>query len=85
MGEIETSLPLPFYVKEADAIVSTGSFRRKVSLPAPSKVIGCAKGQVVFDRERNDINPWEELTSVPLTQTGGVDYHGNMRNTISQH
>jgi len=39
-GKDGADLPLVFYVPEATAMVSTGSFERDVKLGAPTKVIG---------------------------------------------
>ena len=84
-GQTETEIPLPLYVEEATAMVSTGAFLQQLKLSAPSRVIGVSKGQLVRAREGPWVNPWEELTIIPMTQASGADYHGYTRHTCSEY
>jgi glycine reductase len=85
-GTNGTDLPLVFYVPEATAIVSAGSFEREIKLPTPTKVIGVEKGQLarlflgdpLFD-------PWSELTRDGWRDIiGGIDWFGSLRLTCKE-
>lgn len=81
--------PLPFYVPEATAMVSTGSFGHEVKLPAPSKVIGCKEGELVnqfIGPEYLPFSPWSEHTCQERGDiTGGCDWWGSMYHTCKAY
>ena len=75
-GSQGTDPALLFYVPEATAIISVGSSHRELKLPAPTRVIGAEKGQLVtLAAAYAEFSPWSELT-IPraLWIAGGVDY-----------
>jgi hypothetical protein len=82
-GKDGTDLPLVFYVPEATAMVSTGSFERDVKVGAPAKVIGAGKReQVQVYADDRPFSPWDELTlPSSFLITGGVDWFGHMNLT----
>ena len=85
-GKNGNELPLVFYVPEATALVSTGSFEREPTLPAPDKVIGAKESELVqlYDGDQK-ISPWGELKPPTWSWvTGGVDWFGNLKNTCAQ-
>ncbi len=72
--------PLPFYVPEATAIVSTGDIGGKIKLPAPTKVLGCKRGELVtiLPKEK-PMDPWKEITARTRREiTSGIDWFGCM-------
>lgn len=81
----ETEIPLPFYVPEVTAMVSSGDFNREVKLPVPAKVIGVEKGQLVRLREGMMIDPWKESTISRMHFAGGFDWHGFMNHTCEEY
>jgi len=71
-----------FYAKEADAMVTTGSLDRGSKLPAPAKVIGCEKGEIVVPYPAESISPWSEINLERRSLiSGGIDYLGLMPHT----
>jgi len=71
-----------FYTPEADAMVSTSSLDRGARLPAPAKVIGCEKGELVEPYPAEPIQPWGELEVERKTlMSGSIDYLGFMCHT----
>ncbi|MBI4523397.1 MAG: hypothetical protein HY695_06240 [Deltaproteobacteria bacterium] len=80
-GKDGTDLPLVFYVPEATAMVSTGSFERDVRVGAPSKVVGLGeREQVQVYADDKAFSPWDELTlPSSFLITGGVDWFGHMK------
>lgn len=72
--------PLVFYVPEASAIVSTGDIQRGLTLPAPDKVIGCEKGQLMSWRASDPgFSPWSEVTLDRVyALPDGADWWGNL-------
>jgi len=71
-----------FYAPEADAVISTSSLDRGHKLPAPTKVIGCEKGELVEPYPAELISPWSELDVERMTLiSGGIDYLGLMPHT----
>ena len=71
-----------FYAEEADAMVTTGSLDRGAKLPAPAKVIGCKKGEIVVPYPAESISPWSEINLERRSLiSGGIDYLGFMRHT----
>jgi len=86
-GKDGTELPLVFYVPEATAMVSTGSFERDITLPAPAKVIGVGSIDLVqvFAGDK-PFSPWNEFTSpTSFWFTGGVDWFGHLNLTCTQY
>jgi glycine reductase len=86
-GKDGSELPLAFYVPEATAMVSTGSFERDIKLPAPAKVIGAGDCQLVqvFAGDK-PFSPWSELTlPSSFLMTGGVDWFGTMNLTCAEY
>jgi len=79
-GGAEGSLPLPLYTQETNAMISTGDIQIEHKLPAPAKVIGCEKWQLMEPRPGEGIlSPWEECTIERLYNiSGAVDWFGNM-------
>ncbi len=51
-GKEGDELPLLFTLPEEDAITSSGSFERKLELPAPSLVLGPGGSEVLMDLDR---------------------------------
>jgi glycine reductase len=85
-GKEGTDLPLVFYVPEASTLISTGSFERDIKVPAPEKVIGASKGEVVQLFADPPIDPWEEITFPGwFCFTGGVDWLGHQDLTCMQY
>ncbi len=85
-GKDGTDLPLVFYVPEANAMVSTGSFERDITLPTPAKVLGAGQGELVAlcDGDK-PVSPWSEVM-LPgwFCMTGGVDWFGNLPLTCKE-
>ena len=78
-GKEGSELPLMFYVPEATALVSTGSFEHAITLPAPTKVIGVEdKTQLVtYNPSDQPYSPWEDFTPREWSRiTGGIDWWG---------
>ena len=80
-------LPFVFYVPEAMAVVSTGSFERKLELPSPDKVIGLDKGQLMeFYTGDKQFSPEDALTLEMRREiTGGLDWFGSMNLTCREY
>lgn len=86
-GKKGEELPLVFYVPEATAMISTGSFERDIDLPAPTKVINAKKGELVSVYAGDQpFAPWSEL-KLPSSFlfTGGVDWFGHLNLTCTQY
>lgn len=86
-GTDGTDPPLIFYVPEATAMVTTGSFEREIHLPAPTNVIGIKKGQLarlyVGDPS---FDPWDAVTRDGWRDvTGGIDWFGGMNITCKEY
>ncbi len=81
----DTEIPLPFYVPEATAMVSTGDISREVKLPSPAKVIGIERGQLMLLRDGTWIDPWNEITTSRAGGVVTVDWHGHMNNTFDEY
>jgi glycine reductase len=81
--------PFPFYVPEANAMVSTGCYieRGEIELPVPSKVIGIDKDQPIWFLMGGQLfSPWDKLTDIaPLIFTDGIDWTGNMHNILKEY
>jgi hypothetical protein len=77
-GSDGTEVPLVFYVPEATAMVSTGSYDHYVKQPAPTKVIGAREGELLQLFSGPVIDPWSELTLDLVDVTGGLDWWGDM-------
>ncbi len=86
-GKNGTEPPLPFYVPEAIAMVSTGSYEREVKLPIPDKVIGAeVDEQVQLYSEEEPFSPWGEITlPTSLWFTGGGDWFGHLKLTCLEY
>ncbi|MBI4318653.1 MAG: hypothetical protein HY675_09200 [Chloroflexi bacterium] len=69
---------LHFYVPEATAMVSTGNLNTAPLMPAPTKVIGCARGEtVIVNPGAIPISPWSEVQIDAVTDLcDGVDWFG---------
>lgn len=85
-GSTESDVPLPFYVQEATAMVSTGGYVREVKLPAPDKVIGAGDSRAtrLFTGDE-PFSAWDELTGAWRFLTSGVDWLGVMHNTFKEY
>jgi glycine reductase len=79
-GKDGNELPLVFYVPEATAMVSTGSFERDVTVPKPDKVIGVGDTRLVnVYSEDKPFSPRDEVTlPSSFLMTGGVDWFGHL-------
>ena len=77
-GSDGTEVPLVFYVPEATAMVSTGSYDHYIKQPAPTKVIGARGGELLQLFSGPVIDPWSELTLDLVDVTGGLDWWGDM-------
>ncbi len=86
-GKNGTELPLAFYVSEATAIVSTGSFERDIMIPKPDKVIGTGDIQLVnVFLEDKPFSPYSEITlPSSFLITGGVDWFGQLNLTCEEN
>ena len=82
-GAEGTELPLLFSTPEATAIVSTGNMNRGIDLPAPARVIGCRRGEMVSTYpQQKPFSPWEALALERIIDiSGGVDWLGYMHHT----
>ena len=81
-------LPLVFSVPEAVAMVSTGGTDRHIKLPAPKKVIGAARGQMVrLFPDNPPFDPWKEHETEDGWHEilGGVDWFGGMNITCEEY
>lgn len=86
-GKDGSELPLVFYVPEATAMVSTGSFERDVPLPKPDKVIGVGDTKLVnvYSGDK-PFSPWDEVTlPSSFLMTGGVDWFGHLALTCEEN
>ena len=86
-GKDGKELPLVFYVPEATAMVSTGSFERDINLPVPSKVVGVGDSQLVqVYAGDKPFSSWSEL-ALPSNYfiTGGADWFGHLDLTCTQY
>jgi len=68
-------------------MVSTGDLQRNIELPAPSKVIGCEKGQLMAETpEEVPFDPWGEIKSKGYSAIeGAVDTWGGMNFTAKEY
>jgi len=86
-GKDGNELPLVYYVPEATAMVSTGSFERDINIPVPDKVIGVGDCEMVrVYAGDKPFSPWGEVT-IPSSFliTGGVDWFGHLDLTCTQY
>ena len=86
-GTDGTELPLLFYVPEATAIVSTGSYEREIRIPRPTKVVGIEKGQEArLWLGDPPFDPWSEMTWDGWRDiVGGIDWFGGMGLTCMEY
>jgi len=86
-GKDGNELPLVFYVPEATAMVSTGSFERDVTVPKPDKVIGVGDTRLVnVYSEDKPFSPRDEVTlPSSFLMTGGVDWFGHLTLTCEEN
>lgn len=86
-GKEGTELPLVYYVPEASAIVSTGSFERDIPLTAPAKVIGVGNtDQVQVFMGDKPFSPHDKVTlPASFLFFGGVDWFGTQNLTRTQY
>ena len=78
-GKEGNELPLLFYVPEATAMVSTGSFEHEIRLGVPDKVIGVdSKDELVRYAPLDEpYSPWSEFSPKEWGRiTGGIDWWG---------
>jgi len=81
-GAEGTEQALWYEAPEADAMISTGSLDRGHKLPAPTKVIGCEKGELVAPYPYESIPAWSKIElEFGNDIAGGIDYLGHMRHT----
>ena len=68
-------------------MVSTGNIQRNLELPAPAKVIGCEKGQLIAETPEDvPFSPWSELKFEGYSGIqGGVDTWGGMNYTCKEY
>ncbi len=86
-GKDGTEMPLAFYVPEATAMVSTGSFERDIKIPIPDKVIGVGDCELVrVYAGDKPFSPWTEVT-LPSSymMTAGVDWFGFTKLKCTQY
>ncbi len=86
-GKDGSELPLAFYVPEATAMVSTGSFERDIVLPKPAKVVGVGDSHLVeVYAGDKPFSPWSELTlPSSFLMSGGVDWFGHLNLTCTEY
>jgi len=82
----DTEPSLPFYLPEATAMVSTGDMYSDIKLPAPTKVIGAEKGELVeLWGGETPFSPWDEITLSGLDIDEGVDWWGGGYKTCKEY
>ena len=70
-------LPLVYYAPEATAMVSTGSTDQEFKLPAPAKVIGVGKNDLIILHQGDQpFSPWNERTLAASRITYACDWWG---------
>ncbi|MEE9569664.1 MAG: glycine/sarcosine/betaine reductase component B subunit, partial [Candidatus Binatia bacterium] len=86
-GKDGSELPLAFYVPEATAMVSTGSFERDIVLPKPAKGVGVGDSHLVeVYAGDKPFSPWSELTlPSSFLMIGGVDWFGHLNLTCTEY
>jgi glycine reductase len=85
-GRDGTEPPFVFTVAEADAMVSTGSTDREYRLPAPKKLIGIKKGELVQLYAGDQwLSPSDELTLDDTCLAGTTDWWGAGKYTRVQY
>lgn len=86
-GKDGTELPLAFYVPEATAMVSTGSFERDIKVSAPAKIVGAGDNQLVQLYPGDEpFSPWSEVIFPSASCiTGGIDWFGVMNRTCTEY
>jgi sarcosine reductase len=87
-GKEGNELILIFYVPEATAIVSTGSFNHEIKLPAPNKVIGVEDKceLVAYTPTDQPYSPWNEFMPREWSRiTGGIDWWGTKNLTCKTY
>lgn len=86
-GKDGSEPPLVFHLAEADAIVSTGSMDRTITVPAAAKVIGLLNGQdtalVACEKPQS---PWSEMVLDDRRHiVEGLDWWGQMNYTCKAY
>jgi len=87
-GKDGNELPLLFYVPEAIAMVSTGSFEHEIKLGIPNKVIGVddEAETVRYAPLDEPYSPWSELRPKEWGRiTGSIDWWGNGKLTCKTY
>jgi len=86
-GKNGDELPLVFYVPEATAMVSTGSFERDVMMPVPDKVIGVGDCQLIQLTSGDKLYPSSVEFTLPASYCllDGVDCLGRLSSTCQQY
>lgn len=89
-GKEGDELPLLFTVPEENAVTSSGSFERKLELPAPELVLGPGNSDVLLDLDRASgkgapsayapiqLDGWDIVT-------GGIDWWGGGKITCEEY
>ncbi len=80
-------LPLSFYVPEGTAMVSMGDVHINVELPAPAKVIGCEKDQLVqWSPDDPLFSPWGDVKLGTLYEiASGPNWWGFMNQMCKEY
>lgn len=87
-GKDGDELSLVFYVPEATAMVSTGSYEHEIKLPSPTKVIGVEDKTelVAYGPADPPYSPWNEFAPKEWGRiTGGIDWWGDMNLTCKTY
>ena len=86
-GKNGDELPLVYYVPEATAMISTGSFERDVKMLRPDKVIGVGDCESVqlFPGDKRYAPSSEFILPASYCLLGGVDWFGHLNLTCKQY
>jgi len=86
-GKDGTEMPLVYYVPEATAMVSTGSFERDIKMPVPDKVIGVGDCEFVQLYAGDKLYaPHGEFTlPAAFCILSGVDWFGHLKLTCTPY
>ncbi len=86
-GKDGTELPLVFYVPEATAMVSSGSFERDIKMPVPDKVIGVGNCETVqlYTGDKLYAPRNEFILPAAFCLLSGVDWFGHLNLTCTQY
>jgi len=86
-GKDGTEMPLVFYVPEATAMVSTGSFERDIKMPVPDKVIGVGDCEFVqlYAGDKLYAPRGEFTLPAAFCILSGVDWFGHLGVTCTPY